>query len=89
MTQPAAADDRATVIQLSQDRPMILWMETIEQQRALRAASLEQARALRAAIPRQTSAGVADLMREEVQRLEAVADACRRRIDHLQGIVDA
>lgn len=64
-------------------------VETIQQCRALRAASLQQARALRAAIPRQACARVVELMRGEVERLEAVADDCRRRIDRLLAVVDA
>ena len=64
-------------------------MGTIQDCRALRSASLQQARALRAAIPRQPSARIADLMRGEVERLEAVADECLRQIDLLQETVDA
>jgi len=33
-------------------------------------------------MPRQASASIADLMRAEAERLEAVAAECRRWIDH-------
>ncbi|WP_430424856.1 hypothetical protein [Phenylobacterium sp.] len=36
---------------------------------------LQQARALRAAIRRQTSPGIVDLMRAEIERLEGLAEA--------------
>lgn len=64
-------------------------METAEHCWAQRSALLQQARALRAAIPRQTSAGVADLMRGEIERLEAAAEECRRKIHDLQAAVSA
>jgi acetylornithine/succinyldiaminopimelate/putrescine aminotransferase len=59
-------------------------VSTIQDCRDLRAASLQQARALRAAILRQTSASIIELMQGEAERLEALADECRRQIDHVQ-----
>lgn len=59
-------------------------MSTTQERRALRAASLQQARALRAAMRRQTSAAIIELMRGEAERLEAVADECRRQTDRGQ-----
>lgn len=60
-------------------------METVETCRTQRSALLQQVRALRAAIPRQTSTAVADLMRGEIERLEAAAEEHRRKIRDLQA----
>jgi hypothetical protein len=59
-------------------------VDSLQHLRDQRAAMLWQARALRAAIPRQP-ASVAELMREEAERLEAVAEDCRRRVESVQA----
>ena len=58
-------------------------MDSLQPFRDQRTATLRQARALRAAIPRQP-ASVAELMRGEAERLEAMAEDCRRRVEGLQ-----